>query len=62
MSDNGAGWICKECGKEQTEPKGNECQKYCKVCKPIVHKKQMRDWQKAHLADHRSYRRTEGTP
>jgi len=49
--NNGAGWICFNCKQPQKEPKGNGSQLYCKVCKPIVHKRQVRDWQRAHLTD-----------
>ena len=56
MSDNGAGWICARCGKEQTEPKSHHTVKYCEPCKPLAKKEQTRDWQKAHLADLRGAR------
>jgi len=56
MSDNGPGWICKRCGKEQTEPKSHPSVKHCKPCKPLAKKEQTAAYQKAHLADLRGAR------
>ncbi len=63
MSDNGqAGWRCARCTQPQTEPKSNNKVIYCAPCKPLARKEQTRAWQKAHLADHHSWRRKGATP
>jgi hypothetical protein len=56
MSDNGPGWICARCEKEQTEPKSHHSVKYCPPCKLLAKKEQTAAYQKAHLADLRGAR------
>lgn len=57
MSDNGhAGWICKRCEKDQTEPKSHKKIIYCASCKPLARKEQTSAWQKANLAQFRNAR------
>jgi len=56
MSDNGAGWICDRCGKEQTEPKSHHSVKYCAICRPLAKAEQTAAYQKEHLADLRGAR------
>jgi DNA-directed RNA polymerase subunit RPC12/RpoP len=56
MSDNGTGWICARCGKEQKEPKSHHSVKRCEPCRPLAKKEQTAAYQKAHLADLRGAR------
>jgi hypothetical protein len=52
-------WRCARCRQPQTEPKPHPLVKYCPPCRPLMKKEQTAAYQKAHLADHRSWRRKE---